>query len=218
MHESMDPTLRGLLFLGACTSMLISRFGDAFVDDSGFGCTSSYEPDPSLSLSENISLHERQVIYDLTALAQHYERLLFSTGGALNLQKCLWILISWTWKHGKATMATIEQAPGKITLTSGLHCTTQTIPRLQPTDSFRALGVHPSACGIMKKAKEILRGHSIDFGHSIQQSHLTPDEAFFAFCLYFYPKVHYSLPVSMFTQTECNHIQAPALMQLLPKL
>jgi hypothetical protein len=40
-------------------------------------------------------------------LAQEWERLLYSTGEALNIQKCFWFNISCRWSNGKATMATM---------------------------------------------------------------------------------------------------------------
>jgi len=107
LHDSLDPEMRTLVFVSAWASFYTSRPGDSFVDD------------PELSIEDNGRLHELQVIDDLTKLAQHYERLLWSTGGALNILKCSWLLISWVWKNGRASLATIEQAPGKIALTAG---------------------------------------------------------------------------------------------------
>ena len=88
IHTSIDPSLRTLLFISACATFTAARVGDAFVDDSHIGVTSTHTEDPHLSLEDNIRLHEMQVEEDLTKLAQHYERLLWSTGGALNILKC----------------------------------------------------------------------------------------------------------------------------------
>ena len=43
-------------------------------------------------------------------------------------------------------------------------------------------------------------------------------EAYYAFTLYFYPKISYGLPVSTFTEQECRHIQAPAKAAFLSKI
>jgi hypothetical protein len=53
--------------------------GCAFVDDSGLGCSQN-----SVTLSQ-----PTDIVNNLNALAQEWERLLYSTGGALNLQKFL---------------------------------------------------------------------------------------------------------------------------------
>jgi hypothetical protein len=138
--------------------------------------------------SSTAQLHELQAIRDLRELAQFYERLLFSTGGALNLQKCLWFLISWTWKKGKATMATTINAPGELYLSSGLDAIAQKIPCIEPTHSYRTLGIHIAGSGKMKKAKTLLRNESVTYASAISQSHMSPDEAFFSFQLYFFRK------------------------------
>jgi hypothetical protein len=35
-------------------------------------------------------------------------------GGALNLKKCFWFLLSWWWRAGKASSTKIEQSQTKI--------------------------------------------------------------------------------------------------------
>jgi len=130
------------------------------VDDSHIGVTSSHIDDPDLTLEDNIRLHELRVLEDLTKLAQHYERLLWSTGGALNILKCSWVLISWVWTNGRARLATIEKAPGQITLTAGKEPRRQEVPRLQPSATYRTLGICISGEGKQKASKALLRGHA----------------------------------------------------------
>ena len=73
------------IFFKAVNDVLeVHSKGDAFVDDTQLGSTSTMSPgfsNPS-SNTEVIS-----VLSSLQALAQSWERLLFTTGGALNLQK-----------------------------------------------------------------------------------------------------------------------------------
>ena len=218
MLDSFDPSLRALLFISVCAQLVASRKGDAFVDDSHLGVTSAYEDDPTLTMEDNTRLHELHVIEDLTKLAQHYERLLWSTGGALNILKCSWVMISWVWKHGRARLATIAQAPGVLSLTSGDSRQKETVPRLQPTEIYRTLGVFINGSNKRDKAKAILRGHSAAYAGKLGPAVINPATAFYAFQLYLSPKIGYALPVSMFTFQESNYIQAPALMVTLPKL
>ena len=79
--------------------MITTVTGLSFVDDTGLGVTSN-----SASTSEPNSNAEDfvQVVQKLQTLAQHWERLLFTTGGALNLTKKL--LVSFVvgmekWEH-----------------------------------------------------------------------------------------------------------------------
>ena len=76
-------------------------------------------------------------------IAQDFERKLFTTGGALALNKCFWYLISWKWmEDGSATMKTLEEAPGEIYLTKGYDRENpQKIKRKEVNKSERTLGV-----------------------------------------------------------------------------
>jgi len=67
--------------------------GDAFVDDSYLATASS-----------DISNPMESVITNLRILGQTWERGLFSTGGALNLQKSFWVMMAWMWKNGTAIL------------------------------------------------------------------------------------------------------------------
>jgi len=219
MAAALDLTKRALWFISACATLIASRTGDAFVDDSHLGVTSSFEDDHNLTMEDNTRIHELQVTGDLQRLAQHYERLLWSTGGGLNIGKCSWNLISWRWKDGKATLATIEQAPGDLWLTSGdSSIVKERVPRLQPTATYRTLGVFIYGKGCTKRPREILRGYAADFAGKIGPAPINPVTAYFAYHLYLSPELGYPLPVSSFSFKECVHIQAPALMATLPKL
>jgi hypothetical protein len=204
--KAMDKTLRGLAFISAFTLQKVERFGDAFVDDSHFGVTSRHVDDPLLSFEDNIAQHERQCLEDMLKLGQHYERLLYSTGGALNIPKCSWTFITWRWHHGDAVMATIAQAPAELAFTSGHSQTLQRVPRLEASTGYRTLGCFISGGGAMTKAKSILRGHSESHADNIRDANLRPEEAYTAYTMFFLPKIKFSLPISIFTQAECRNI------------
>ncbi len=82
---SIDPTLHKVYLRSTDSSIIVADVGEAFVDDSFLGCTSTYEHNPLLSEQENKRLAERDSISGLHDLAQQWERLLFATGGAICL-------------------------------------------------------------------------------------------------------------------------------------
>lgn len=92
------------------------------------------------------------LIQNLSSLAQEWERLLFSTSGALNLSKCFWFLLTWKWDNGQAKLHTSSTCPGSVYLTSEDNPQESEIQRIAPTDSFRTLGVHVSPSGCNKGA------------------------------------------------------------------
>jgi hypothetical protein len=60
--------------------------GEAFVDDAGLGTNDDKGDQPGPA--------ELALVNNLQKLAQEWEKLLYSTGGALNLQKCFWFPLS----------------------------------------------------------------------------------------------------------------------------
>jgi hypothetical protein len=61
---------------------MVSLTGSSFVDDTSLGITSTYVWDSTISDQANLLLQSSIVLQDLRRLAQHWERLLFTTGGA----------------------------------------------------------------------------------------------------------------------------------------
>jgi len=98
--------------------------GEAFVDDAGLGTNTS---DGSTS----------SLLTNLQTLAQSWEKLLFSTGEALNLSKCFWFLLSWHWDGSRARLSSLAETPGDLVKTSGRDPTSITIPRIEASATFR---------------------------------------------------------------------------------
>ena len=113
----LDPVLWSIATKYVCFKLTtpdgagIDRIGDTYVDDTTLMC-----------LSQNPRFSHKQTATKLSkhmgAIAQDFERKLFSTGGSLSLPKCFWYLISWQWhEDGSATMHNIQDTPADIRLT-----------------------------------------------------------------------------------------------------
>ena len=88
MMEAFDPTMQGMIFSSPCRTISTERYGDALVDDTKFGVTAE-PPEGHYEITEEgtkAEAHQR-VLYELTRLSQHYEKLLYTSGGALNIIK-----------------------------------------------------------------------------------------------------------------------------------
>jgi len=142
--ESVDPSIPIATYVSACRSFLVKVTGVSFVDNKGLGMTSSYLWQSNLSEEKNRKQDFRHTLSHLQIIAQHWECLLFTTGGALNLHKCFWYSMSWKQTKGYPTLASIPQTPGNLTLTAGYEQTPKPIPRIEPTSAFHTLGVHIS--------------------------------------------------------------------------
>ena len=89
IFHSLSTTSPAIYLNSVDQTRPITYIGEAFVDDSGLGTNKT-----KADLGDLIS--------KLNILAQSWEKLLYSTGGALNLSKCFWFLLSWNWVGGKA--------------------------------------------------------------------------------------------------------------------
>jgi hypothetical protein len=142
-----SQTISTATFYSACQSIITELLGISFVDDTSLLVTSDYVQNPNLLPHINRGLETDHLIQRLTHLSQHWERLLFSTGGAINLQKSHWYLMAWLWREGVPRLATSREAPGSLYLTACYSRVQEIIPRLAPTDGFCTLGVYLSPSG-----------------------------------------------------------------------
>ena len=107
------------------------RLIDAFVDDTSLGFT-----DPGMVTLETM-------IAKLNHIAQTWEKILFYSGGALNLSKCSWYTMFWDWKNGRPSLRPIDSTDPTLTLvTQGQTNESSTIKRLPLNKASRILGVY----------------------------------------------------------------------------
>jgi len=209
---SLDLSITAARFYSALEDVVIEITGVSFVDDTSLGVTSTYKHDPQLSMAENWDSKITTLVGWLQCLAQHWERLLFSTGGAINLQKSHWYLMTWVRNKGIPTLASISHRPGILQLTSGYTTDLETVLRIEPTAAFWTLGVYLSPSGDQKKQM------AQDYYASLSSPHLTTEEAFGSYMIYLRSWLTSPLPCCSLTASQFRYIQAPALAALLPKL
>lgn len=103
--EADDDQVPALSFQSADLEDTLDNPGEAFVDDSNLGCTSSLPTVPDHVSNVDQKLHSESALNNLQTLAQRWERALFTTGGAINFQKRFWFLFHWQWQRGVAKLA-----------------------------------------------------------------------------------------------------------------
>jgi hypothetical protein len=87
MVRALGNTTPSLFFRSVDKSIVSVSRGDAFVDDASLGCTMTITNSTD---TQPIQPAIPELTKSLATLAQRWECLLYSTGGALNLQKCFW--------------------------------------------------------------------------------------------------------------------------------
>ena len=184
------------------------RIGEAFVDDTTLWLF-------SLTITLPILLSQMQVE------AQDWERLLWTTGGALNLKKCFWYGVQWKWtKTGEPRMMTIDETPDlSIKLTAGADRTsTKEIKRIEVSEGKRTLGARLEPQGTDKAELK----HRISEGKLLRRRLLRAPtdnvETGTAFDAVTRPAFEYVLPTTCFNHKQCKDIQNTYFPTYLSKM
>jgi len=184
------------------------RHGEAFVDDTTLWM---------IAVREALNI----VVPDMEARAQTWERLLWTTGGALNLQKCFWYGVQWKWTGtGEPQMMKLDESPPlDIRLTSGANRTeTVAIDRIDVSEGRRTLGVRLDPMGTDKDelTYRIAQGRKIR--RRLLRAPTNKAEATTGFEVFTRPAIEYALPTTCFSKKNCEKIQASYFPTYLSKM
>jgi hypothetical protein len=81
--------------------------------------------------------------------------------------------MSWQWSKGIAKLHTIETLPGELFMTSGPCPDQVSIPRIEPTSSFRSLGVYLTPSGNSEGGLLTLRDIALNYATIITGNKLS---------------------------------------------
>ena len=184
-----------------------TRLIDAFVDDTSLGFT-----DAGVCSLETL-------IAKLNRIAQTWEKLLFYSGGALNLQKCTWHVMYWDWKLGRPLLRSVAATDPPLTLTTqGEHTNAIPIRRLPITKASRILGVHLSPNGDFSNQLIVLKTKADIFAIRLRSPKLTPQDIQTFHQTMYAPAMRYVLPALAVDEEELAPIQSKILASMLQKL
>jgi hypothetical protein len=101
----------GMFFCDPDKLVSIERWLDAFVDDAELGLNNFWDEYPEL----------QDMLDDFEKVTQKWEQLLFTSGGALEMSKCLWYCLHWYWDADGREQATIFGKDGpELKITRGM--------------------------------------------------------------------------------------------------
>jgi hypothetical protein len=177
---------------------------------------------------ESVALPLLVLLQQAEAASQSWERLLFASGGALELSKCFAYVLYWDHSDGTHRLLPPDEIPGctsdgsqflgPIELTYGDNPTRHKLVTESPWVGRRTLGVRLAPAGTWSDEYAFRRSQSRDLAISIAGSSIGKGTARLAYRMIVCPKLEYPLPVTQFTQLECDRIAAPALRACLSKM
>jgi hypothetical protein len=111
--EGMDRLGHGLTFSDPSQALQYTTTSNMFIDDAS-NCTNDFIA----------WLHQQPAAADVVTMLEHdsqtWERLLWTSGGLLNLSKCFYYVVSWTFdSEGRASMPPASDIQPPLTLSSG---------------------------------------------------------------------------------------------------
>jgi hypothetical protein len=103
--QTLNALTPGHEIQSADNSIILSRKGDAFADDTNLWVSNNTITCTGLTPSEG-----------LQQLAQRWHRVLRCTGGDLGLHKCFWTFVEFEWCNGRASYVPIADSPHTVLL------------------------------------------------------------------------------------------------------
>lgn len=153
-----------------------------------------------------------EVIDHLRHDAQIWERLLWTSGGLLKLNKCLYYVMHWTFdSEGRSSLTSSSNLLPDIQLSSGNTQRHNTISQYDCTEAHRTLGAWLNPSLSMKEALRQLKAIATLFCRRVVTSSLTRWEAWMAYFSVFFLQMKYTLPISHHSSTSLQRLQSPAV-------
>jgi hypothetical protein len=131
----------------------------------------------------------------MQSMAQIWEQLLYSLGGALELPKCFWYLMYWEWVKGRPSLVPNAAMPGMIALMQGHIPNYTVIDHLEVWEAWHTLGIRVAQMVTFKKEAEFLCNKANNHAAHLITSNLTEMDAFIFHWSRYIPSMTYSLAV-----------------------
>jgi hypothetical protein len=156
----------------------------------------------------------------METIAQNWERLLFYSGGALNLKKCSWSMLQWEWKQGRPTLYRRQAEDANISIitkSTGVP-TTSVIQYNPPNQSTRILGVHLNPLGDFTDQLAILKKKSHQMSTRIKSSRISAENMHTFLRTMYAPAMLYALPAMAVDEEHLAPVQTSMTTTALQKM
>eukprot|EP00980_Cylindrotheca_fusiformis_P015420 scaffold4342_cov68-Cylindrotheca_fusiformis.AAC.2 len=164
--------------------------------------------------------NRQEIALGLQKDAQHWERLLYTSGGALRAPKCFYYLLEWMFPGDDSPPRLVEPAveaddeeEGRdtvddlIVLTSGTEEIDQPIQQLSPKTTHRTLGVHISATFNTSTAIKKIHDKVTAYATRLATSGLSYRETRVAYFACFLPQVLYGIALMTHARKDLDRVQ-----------
>ena len=149
-----------------------------------------------------------EVLQAMQSVLTHWDGLLQTTGGALEMTKSYWYLIDYAFCQGRWVYCPPSATPGNLSLHNDATGLAEPITRLHVGEARKALGIFSCPRGTMKAEKEYLRSKAKIWAHSFQSIPPGSSDAWYCLTSMIMKTIKYPLVTTSFTRKECAYIMA----------
>ena len=198
MFSALSAVCWGFVFTCVQQVSRVTSVGTGYVDDVTLG----------LSVSDNQPQTEHTVHKQIHRMGQLWEKLLYISGGRLELSKCFWVPITWKWKKGKPTCNTKNSRSKELELCESETGDSIRIPKLKSNVAEKRLGVWSNCESTWKREYQNWIEFSTGFGRKVKHARLGRTAGYLAYHSLWLAKFRYSAPVIGFSISQLKALQA----------
>jgi hypothetical protein len=209
--DCMATLGHGLQFSDPSQQLSYTSTVQMFVDDASNGTntflTWLHEPPP---LNEVATLTQQD--------SQTWERLLWTSGGLLNLSKCAFYIMAWKFDAKGHPSYNPKSDTPPLRLTCGNKAGAAAVNILDFDETHKYLGNHLATGMQMKDGMQALKSTADDYSSGLLCSSLSKQDTWVAYFTVFVPSMTYTLPVAHYSKKHLRNVQSPATRATLMKL
>jgi hypothetical protein len=212
LFEAQDLLGIGLSLTNPTRSISHKRHSDGFVDN-----TTGYLGRLIQWLRNKPSI--ATVFQELQNDTQIWERLLWTTGGLLELEKCRFYIVHWKFNANGigSMMSKAEMRTPTMLLTEGDTGSLQKVDQLHLDESFKTLGIHKTISGHQGKQITEMKTKSDACARGILSVNVTNFEAWTGLFTIWCGQMNYPLAAASIPRPACEKIQSKAISASLSK-
>jgi hypothetical protein len=207
LFDTFKSKANGALFESPDRQLSLRLYMIGFVDDSS-GQVNAFDEHPQPTPDEFI----RRMKQD----GQLWNDILWSSGGDLNLGKCSYHHIHYSFSDDGEPFLSGKNGP-PLVLTSADRFQPRVIQHKSSYDHHKTLGVYKSPSGKHSKQLQILKKKSDEHGNTVKTSPFTWHEAWTFYYSIWLTSVGYPLPSCSFTFAQLDGVQRRAIRAILSR-
>jgi hypothetical protein len=208
LFDCYESKAHGAIFESPDRSLRLKLYRAGFVDD-----TASYVN----SFCDNNPPSPATMIAMLTHDSQLWSDLLWTSGGALELHKCVYHYWQYNFTaEGKPFLQNGQIGPN-VEIQVGDRSRSENVPAKSAYVSYRTLGYHKSPCGSQKSQYKVLKKNCDNHARIVSSSAMTRQESWTYYFSMYLTSPGYPLPLSHFSPSELHALETKSLPAMIAR-